>query len=510
MFATTREVESGEYRAEPGVRLAEPISDYIDPLKLNGDFAKALKDASHATEGRIYQNGINFFGNAEAYNFAASFYGPNSPEASAALQVLKNDMATLILEEVSLKNYFSANYDIKDARAYAAGIWLGEQYARTIVAAKNSPDWMQERFLAEIEEQLSLEQLIASGQMRGKTMVTVSPTPFKVAKSELEKYHMERGFLMIRFLSLDETGTKLNISQIQIPQDLITEEDLRTFLESLEVETNTGECVDGATNILRSSFLMDSVNLGSRANILRALDLHISERAGHPVYCGQKTDIQPNSQQYDKFIVDCMRRYSKFESAINYAVKKITEQSARGGTSPEDVKMLSRDIKERALSLMSDTEIRLNYGNKIADAYQNGGYEGAKSAGLKDNFSSGSCPSSSSSSRGESQEPDNYSFCQRLPKPGEVACCPGCKKMVIVTGTEDNIKCSNGACSLADASSKAAYLAIKASERQGRDSGLIEVWRRKGLGRFFFIKDPVPRELLGEMQPKDDQFALAA
>jgi hypothetical protein len=71
--------------------------------------------------------------------------------------------------------------------------------------------------------------------------ITVRPKQ----RAELGRYDMERNFLMIRFLSLDETGTKLNISQIQIPQDLITEEDLRTFLESLEVETNTGECVDG-------------------------------------------------------------------------------------------------------------------------------------------------------------------------------------------------------------------------------------------------------------------------
>jgi hypothetical protein len=154
-----------------------------------------------------------------------------------------------------------------------------------------------------------------------------------------------------------------------------------------------------------------------------------------------------------------MRRYSKFESAINYAVNKITEQSMQdGGTSPEDVKMLSRDIKERALSLMSDTEIRLNYGDKIADAYQSGGYEAARSAGFKDNFLEWILPiiKSSSSMRRMAQEPDNNSsFCQRLPKPGEVACCPGCKKTVIVTGTEDNIKMlANGECALADRKSR--------------------------------------------------------
>ena len=380
---------------------------------LNQQYQYATNEDAVKTDWKSYKDGVNFFGNAEAYNFAVSFYGPNSPEASAALQVLRNDMAALILEEVSPENYFSANYDIRCGRAYAAGTWLGEQYARTIVTGQDTPGWMQERFLAETQEHLSLEQLIASGKMNGRTMVTLSPSPFNLSEDVLKRYHMERNFLMIRFLSLDETGTKLNISQIQIPQELITEEDLLTFLKSLDVEPNASECIDGATNILRSSFLMDSGSLGSRANILRALDLHISERAGHPVYCGQKADTQPNSQQYDKFIVDSIRRYSRFESAINYAVNKITEQAMHdGGKSLEDVKRLSRDIKERALSLMNDKEIRLNYGDKIANAYQSGGYEAARSAGLKDNFSSGSCPSSSSSSKENSLESERNSICR--------------------------------------------------------------------------------------------------
>lgn len=508
MFIETNKISKGrnpESVVDSGI--ATKVSDLVDVNSLNQQYQDATSEAALKTGGKIYKDGVNFFGNAEAYNFAVSFYGPSSPEASAALQVLKNDMATLILEEVSLENYFSANYDVKGGKAYAAGIWLGEQYARTIVTGRDAPAWMQERFLAETEEHLSLEQLIASGGMNGKTMVTLSPSPFALSKELLERYNMERNFLMIRFLSLDETGTKLNISQIQIPQELITEEDLRTFLESLDLEPDISECIDGATNILRSSFLMDSGSLGSRANILRALDLHISEKVGHPVYCGQKTDIQPNSKQYDKFIVDSIKRYSRFESAINYAVDRITEQAKLGGRSPEDVKNLSRDIKERALSLMSDTEIRTNYGDEIANAYQSGGYEAAKSAGLKDNFSSGSCPSSAASNN--SAEVENGLFCQRLPKPGEVACCPGCKKMVVVTGTEDNIKCSNGACSLADAQSKASYLSLKAAtESPSDDSEVVEVWKNEGLGQFFFIKEAVPENVYRKMQ--NQNFALAA
>jgi hypothetical protein len=536
LFTKTNEISKGlspELVANSAI--ATKVSDLVDVNILNQQYQHATSEAVNKTDRKSYKDGVNFFGNAEAYNFAVSFYGPNSPEASAALQVLRNDMATLILEEVSLKNYFSANYDIKNGKAYAAGTWLGEQYARTIVTGQDAPAWMQERFLAETEEQLSLELLIASSEMNGRTMVTLSPSPFGLSKELLGRYDMERNFLMIRFLSLDETGTKLNISQIQIPQELITEEDLLTFLESLDVEPNASECIDGATNILRSSFLIDSGSLGSRANILRALDLHISERAGHPVYCGQKTDIQPNSQQYDKFIVDSIRRYSRFESAINYAVNKITEQAMHdGGKSLEDVKRLSRDIKERALSLMNDKEIRLNYGDKIANAYQSGGYEAARSAGLKDNFSSGSCPSSSRSNENGSKADNNSSFCQRLPKPGEVACCPGCKKTVVVTGTEDNIRCSNGECALADRKSRAAYLAAKIATEQfskKKNNNLKSVWKEYGIGAIFFVREEVSveeyrklnmqaeesqqpqeseRQYKDMLAAKQDQFALAA
>jgi hypothetical protein len=528
LFTKTNEISKGlnpELVANSG--MATKVSDLVDVNILNQQYQHATNEAAVKTNWKSYKDGVNFFGNAEAYNFAVSFYGPDSPEASSALQVLRNDMATLILEEVSLENYFSANYYIKNNKAYAAGTWLGEQYARTIVTGQDAPAWMQERFLAETEEHLSLEQLIASGDMNGKTMVTLSPSPFGLSKELLSRYDMERNFLMIRFLSLDETGTKLNISQIQIPQELITEEDLLTFLKSLDVEPNSSECIDGATNILRSSFLMDSGSLGSRANILRALDLHISERTGHPVYCGQKTEIQPNSQQYDRFITDSIKRYSRFESAISYAVNKITEQSGYGRTSPDDVKRLSRDIKERALSLMNDKEIRSNYGDKIANAYQSGGYEAARSAGLKDNFSSGSCPSSSSSNENGSKTDNNSPFCQRLPKPGEVACCPGCKKTVLVTGTEDNIRCSNGECALADRKSRAAYLAAKIATEQSsnkKNNNLKSVWKNTGSGLLFFVKVEVSAEEYetsqkpqeSERQYKDmlaakqDQFVLAA
>ena len=529
MFTRTNEISkvlSPELVANSGT--ATKVSGLVDVNILNQQYQHATNEAAVKTDWKSYKDGVNFFGNAEAYNFAVSFYGPNSPEAIAAIQVLRNDMAALILEEVSLKNYFSANYDIKNGKAYAAGTWLGEQYARTIVTGQDAPAWMQERFLAETEEHLSLEQLIASGEMNGRTMVTLSPSPFGLSKEILSRYDMERNFLMIRFLSLDETGTKLNISQIQIPQELITEEDLRTFLESLDVEPNSSECIDGATNILRSSFLMDSGSLGSRANILRALDLHISERAGHPVYCGQKIDIQPNSQQYDKFIVDSIRRYSRFESAINYAVHKITEQAGYGRTSPEDIKGLSKDIKERALSLMSDADIRLNYDDKIADAWASGGIEAAIDAGLKENFSSGSCPSSSRSNENGSKADNNSSFCQRLPKPGEVACCPGCKKTVVVTGTEDNIRCSNGECALADRKSRAAYLAVKIATEQSskkKNNNLKSVWKEYGIGAIFFVREEVSVEEYrklkmqaeesqrlqeSEQHFKDSEFALAA
>ena len=83
--------------------------------------------------------------------------------------------------------------------------------------------------------------------------------------------------------------------------------------------------------------------------------------------------------------------------------------------------------------------------------------------------------------------------------------------MVVVTGTEDNIKCSNGACSLADAQSKAAYLSLKATaEGSSGDSGEIrvEVWKDEGLGQFFFIKEVVPEDVYRQMQ--NQNFALAA
>ena len=525
MFTKTNEISKGlspELVANSGI--ATKVSELVDVNILNQQYQHATNEAAVKTDWKSYKDGVNFFGNAEAYNFAVSFYGPNSPEASAALQVLRNDMATLILEEVSLKNYFSANYNIKNGKAYAAGTWLGEQYARTIVTGQDTPDWMQERFLAETQEHLSLEQLIASGEMNGRTMVTLSPSPFGLSKELLGRYDMERNFLMIRFLSLDETGTKLNISQIQIPQELITEEDLLTFLKSLDVEPNASECIDGATNILRSSFLMDSGSLGSRANILRALDLHISERAGHPVYCGQKADIQPNSQQYDKFIVDSIRRYSRFESAINYAVNKITEQAGYGRTSPEDIKRLSRDIKERALSLMNDKEIRLNYGDKIANAYQSGGYEAARSAGLKDNFSSGSCPSSSSSSKESSLESESNLMCREVKTGDRVYCQQStCKKYVMAKVPEKGgtVYCSECGCSTHCADRISIAKSAKVNDIKGssnKENGSKSVWKNTGSGLLFFVKVEVSAEEYeasqkpqeSERQYQDSEFALAA
>jgi hypothetical protein len=525
LLTKTNEISKGlspELVANSG--LATKVSDLVDVNLLNQQYQYATNDAAVKTDWKSYKDGVNFFGNAEAYNFAVSFYGPNSPEAIAARGVLRNDMTTLILEEVSLENYFSANYYIKGNKAYAAGTWLGEQYARTIVTGQDAPAWMQERFLAETEEHLSLEQLIASGEMNGRTMVTLSPSPFNLSEDVLKRYHMERNFLMIRFLSLDETGTKLNISQIQIPQELITEEDLLTFLKSLDVEPNSSECIDGATNILRSSFLMDSGSLGSRANILRALDLHISERAGHPVYCGQKTDIQPNSQQYDKFIVDSIRRYSRFESAINYAVNKITEQAGYGRTSPEDIKRLSRDIKERALSLMNDKEIRLNYGDKIANAYQSGGYEAARSAGLKDNFSSGSCPSSSSSSKENSLESESNLMCREVKTGDRVYCQQStCKKYVMAKVPEKGgtVYCSECGCSTHCADKISIAKSGKGNDIKGssnKENGSKSVWKNTGSGLLFFVKVEVSAEEYeasqklqeSERQFKDSEFALAA
>lgn len=465
MLLEAKEVIAIDPELDHSLSLAMKVSELVDPEVLYSQYREASDVASQKTEGRSFQNGVNFFGNAEAYNLVCSVYGPDSDQAREARQVLRNDMATLILEEVSLKNYFSADYDIWDGKAYAAGVWLGEQYARPIVAGIDAPDWMTERFLVELEEQLSLEQLISSGKLEDRTMITLSPSPFGLGKKDLEDYQMERNFLMIRFLSLDKTGAKLNISQLQIPQDLITEADLRSFLESLDVEPNNDECIDPATNILRSSFLMNSETLGSKSNILRALDLHVSDRVGQPLYCGQKISYQPNIAEYDQFVASCMKRYAKFESAIDYAVRKITEQSAAGNTSAVDIRTLSRDIKKRALSLMNDTEIRSNYGDVIADAYIAGGYEAARLAGLKDHFSSGSCPGVLGAEE-DSLSSDSDAYCESLPEPGDKARCPSCKKIVVVTGTKDNIRCSNGKCDLADDKSRAAYLAAKKSGKK--------------------------------------------
>jgi hypothetical protein len=501
------EFSSPESRLESRV---QSIDNLVDRNALSLAFERAITDAQTGLHGQSFENGLDPLGNARKYHQLLSSFGENDSRVAAQYEILEADMATLLMEEITSTNYFSKQYRVEDGTITAAGQNLSEVYARCLASADaDTPAWMLERFAAELEEILSFEQLIASGEADRTTHVTISPTPFQVPEAELEKYSM-RGLLMIRFMEYDPQAETLNLSQIQLPQDNITEGDLRTLFDELGVKLSGGH-LDTATSMLEAGILVDSNYLSDQTDIVRILDEIIARRAKklfrrHYAFMGSfVTRAVRKGSDYQEIYAKSAARYELQKEVIAAMVNDVLALSL--SPSP-DFDAFANKAKADALAKMSRTEIENRYGKKIAEAYAIGGFEGAKSAGMKDGLS-GSCPSSGSSSENKSGE--NDLFCARLPKPGETACCPGCKQMVVVTGTEDNIKCSNGACSLADAHSRALYLAsLSLSTDTEPNSAGKEVWHNQGLRALFFIKKFVSLEELAELEAQQQEFALTA
>lgn len=519
--------------ASPETRLNQkviPVENLVDKNALSLALESAIAKASEGLAGQKFEWGLDPLGNAKLYHKSVQQFGADSFETLAQREVLEADMATLLMEEITSTNFFEKTYSVdEDGKIVAANQTLSEVYARCLASAdQTTPAWMLERFTAELEEILSFEQLIASGQAKGKTYVTISPTPFNVPEAELEKYGM-RGLLMIRFMSWDEPTNSLNLSQIQLSQDEISEGDLKTLFEELGVKLYGGH-LDAATSMLEARILFDSNYLQDQTDIVKMLDQIIAKRAKllsrrRHAFMGSFVTKAARDSDYQKLYLDSTERYQTQQQVISDMVKRIVALSL---DEDSDFEGFREQAKKDALAAMSRGEIKSRYGWKIAKAYQAGGYNGAKRAGLKPGLS-GSCPSSSSNNKAEDlNSPENSLFCKALPKPGEKACCPGCKQMVIVTGTEDDIKCSNGACSLADAHSRAAYLASLAIQAKLNHPNIngVQIWSNQGLGALFFVKKFISLEEYEFMQKlakanQDDnsnsnlgaensQFALAA
>ncbi|HMS31870.1 MAG TPA: hypothetical protein PKA29_01170 [Candidatus Saccharibacteria bacterium] len=518
--------------ASPETRLNKkvtPVRNLVDRGALSLAFENAITLASEGLAGQKFEWGLDPLGNAKLYHQSVQQFGADSFEVIAQREVLEADMATLLMEEITSTNFFEKTYSVdKDGKIVAANQTLSEVYARCLASADGTtPAWMLERFTAELEEILSFEQLIASGQAKCKTYVTISPTPFNVPDAELEKYGM-RGLLMIRFMSWDEPTNSLNLSQIQLPQDEITEGDLKTLFEELGAGLDGGH-LDAATSMLETGILFDSNYLKDQTDIVKMLDQIIAKRAKllsrrRHAFMGSFVTKAARDSDYQKLYLDSTERYQTQQQVISNMVDRILSLSLSANP---DFKSFAEQAKKEALAAMSAGEIKSRYGQKIAEAYQAGGYNGAKSAGLKDGLS-GSCPSSGSSKTEDPNSPESSLFCKALPKPGEKACCPGCKQMVIVTGTEDNIKCGNGACSLADTHSRAEYLASLAVQAKLNHPNIdgVQIWSNQGLGALFFVKKFISLEEYEFMQklaePNQDdnsnsnlgaensQFALAA
>lgn len=526
------------YEPEVGIiasnRRINDVSDLCDQGALIIDTEEALDAARNSLKNKTFQNGLDPLGNAKRYKELAITHGENSEEARAQLAVLRTDMLTLLGEEINDFGITEVTYGINNGKLNAAGQNLSEVYARCLVSADaNTPNWMYERFGIELQEILSMEHLIKTCQAEGKTYMVISPTPFNIPASELKTYGM-RNSLMIRFMRYNPADETVTFSQIQMPQDNIEPADFVKLFQELESPIKAGNFIDFATNILASGRLIDSEYLNDYTDIAKMLDQIIAEKKirilRRNAFMGRFVVRAARAEKYRSIYKDTEQRLARQQDTIDSMVSKILELSLnRDYLSPSDFVSFGDEAKKMAFDRMGRKFMRKRYGRKITKAYESGGYEEAKKAGVDPGLS-GTCPANLSSQQNSPENNDNNFICREVKSGDRVYCQQStCKKYVTATVPEKGgtVYCSECGCSThcADKISIAKKSKINNGEQSSNNknasknnsqssnnkNGSKEGWKDTGLGLFFFVKEEKPageREAL--LAAKQDQFALAA
>lgn len=429
---------------------------------LNGLTQRCIERARQNNKDvRFSTKGVDSSSSARRYlKDLASYGSADHPMVKQSERVFDYDILTGLFEETEDVHIFSVEYPVVDGR-----VIMGEQTWEEL-AANGTLDptvegWYHQRSFAEAREAVMASACIESGELLSHDIITISNTS---TAHNAGDYFNGRD-MMVRHISYDPTRKSLRIDQLMMPRvenEIVAElfrvlnvpvdtttfrgsEDESVYYLGTQIKVKKGELQNGVADL---GFLLDCI-LASRDGQGYVWGRPASDEGGNP---------------YQSLYIQSRQKEWRRQRATKKLKQDFLEMVKRGEESVERQKELFMIARAEVADIEGREFVAERYGEHAAQRFEDkqraieSGDMGAAIAaeqGMQREMGdvvicNTVMGSEKSNGQNNSDSLANSLFCARLPKPGEVACCPACRRLVVVAGTQDAIACSRAGCKLED------------------------------------------------------------
>lgn len=407
---------------------------------------------------RFTSKGVDALGTAKRYLQHKTKYGENDPRTLAAERVFDYDVMTGLFEETETVHHFSVSYPVENNKV-VMGMFNWEDIAANGLLDDSTDKWYQQRAFAEAREAVLTSQLLAQGLLSEFDIITISNT--STAQNADEYFSGED--LMIRRISFDKLKQTVDIDQLKMSSlDNAVVQQLFDLLGVQIDERTVSNSEDSSAKYLATQIKVKKGELlhGS-ADIGFLLDYIACQYTGEQHLFGKIVgEVQGNP--YADVFKESRDKERRRSVAIEALKQDFMTLAASGEYNKDKIRKMYQDARSRVADIEGRKFVLQRYGEQAAkdfDAKQTalnkGDWAGADNAEATMQSSMGSVVICNTVFGSEDTRTSNKGsafelFCPRLPKPGEVAQCPCCRKRVIVAGTIQKISCTTANCALED------------------------------------------------------------
>ncbi len=437
------------------------ITDESHRIALNGLTQECIQEARAQKERlRFSSKGVDALGSAKRFVALRNQYGIHDKRTVAADRVFEADIVTGLFEESENVFSFLVSYPVEDGNIIMGELTWDELAARGALDDRTE-QWYQQRSFAEAREAIAAGEMLRSGELHTNDIVTISNTA--TASNAGEYFSGED--LMIRRISLNQQTGMVEIDQLMMKHmsNSIIEKlfavldvpvDERTFYNSddqsvkylaSQIRVKKGELQNGAADI---GFLLDYV---------------LNEQTGKHHIFGREVDGVIGNP-YARIAEVSRQKEVRRREATDFLKDRFITFAQSGRVTPEQLKAAYEDARSIVADIEGSQFVEDRYGKAAAQQHQrkqlavaSGDMAGALQAERTMQAHMGDvivCNTVLGNKTGENASSGNVFslfdalLCVRLPKPGEMANCPCCRKYVRVEGTEAKIFCPNTKCQL--------------------------------------------------------------
>jgi hypothetical protein len=452
-----------------GSRTGESVASYesaiVDEssrLALNSLTKQCIESARHRNERlRFSSKGVDAFGSARRFMLCQQRFGENDDRTRQAERVFDNDILTGLFEETEQVFVFSVNYPIENDGTIMMGELPWQDLAANGGIDPNADSWYQQRAFVEVREAVLANDYLRQGVLDENDIVTISNT--STAQNANDYFSGED--LMVRRISFNDQLNQVNVEQLMMYS--VSNEIIQSLYDTLQVEVDevtTAGCDDASAKYLATQIRVKKGELlNGVADVGFLLDVLAKNKTKKLHLFGKQVD-SVEGNPYATIARLSRQKELRRKNAVDQLKADFLEMVSNGNESLERQKELYQSARGYVADIEGRDFVSERYGEAAAQqfdrrqtAIERGDWGGISRAEASMQHEMGDviiCGTVMGASRVEfSAAGDALGsgvLCPKLPKPGEKARCPCCRRSVVVEGTLRQIYCPKEDCRLSN------------------------------------------------------------